>query len=127
MIKDYVIDIKNYNGVLRFDNGTGKGFSDIAYGYGKLYFKGTEQELADYEMELIKRGVKIIGSRENDIVNVLAKEIGIEEPKEQPKLTALEVIEEVEKQLHRLNITGTRYADRFYTVLFAIKDLKKRI
>ncbi len=126
MIKDYVIDIKNYNGVLRFDNGTGKGFSDIAYGYGKLYFKGTEQELADYEMRLIKKGVKIIGSREIE-VNVEVEPIVIEEPKEQPKLTSLEVIEEVKKQLHRLNLIDTKYEDRFYSVLFAIDELKTKI
>lgn len=126
MIKNYVIDVKDYNGVLRFDSHSGSSFSDISYQNGKVYFKGTKEELDAYEMELFKKGVKIIGSREIE-VNEEVELIVIEEPKEQPKLTALEVIEEVKKQLHRLNLTGTRYADRFYTVLFAIDDLKKRI
>lgn len=127
MIKNYVIDVKDYNGVLRFDTHTGRSFSDVSYQNGKVYFKGTKEELDAYEMQLFKKGVKIIGSRENDMVNVEVEPIVIEEPKEETKLTSLEVIEEVKKQLHRLNITGTRYADRFYTVLFAIDDLKKRI
>lgn len=127
MIKNYVIDVKDYNGVLRFDTHTGRSFSDVSYQNGKVYFKGTKEELDAYEMELFKKGIKIIGSRENDMVNIEVKPVVIEEPKEKHKLTSLEVIEEVKKQLHRLNLIDTKYEDRFYSVLFAIDELKTKI
>lgn len=62
--KIHEINIKGYMTRAFYDSQTEKGYSDITYGYGKIFFKGTEAELEEYEGFLVKNegkfGFKII-------------------------------------------------------------------
>lgn len=63
-IKIHEINVKGYMTNDFKDSQTGKKFSDITYGHGKIFFKGTEEQLDEYLSFLVqnegKFGFKII-------------------------------------------------------------------
>lgn len=63
-VKIHEINIKGYMTQAFKDSQTEKRFNDVVYGYGKLLFTGTEEELDNYLAYLVKNegkfGFKII-------------------------------------------------------------------
>lgn len=52
--KTHEIKIKgNFNKIF-FDSQTGNKYQDVAYGFGSIFFTGTEAELEEYESFLVK-------------------------------------------------------------------------
>lgn len=61
-VYDWVIHIKGYFAVNAFDSAIGKKFADVRYSAGQIQFRGTPEQLEEFE-ELIPNTVKVIGSK----------------------------------------------------------------
>ena len=48
MVKTHRINIKGYCNKTFFDAQTQRGYADVSYGYGAIFFKGTDSELDEY-------------------------------------------------------------------------------
>ncbi len=62
------ISVKGYHPAMFKDSSLGRrhdgtSYMDTTYGYGYLYFSGTEAECHEEEMRLFKAGCKILGSQ----------------------------------------------------------------
>lgn len=63
-VKLHEINIKGYMTKAFYDSQTERRYNDVSYGYGKLLFTGTEEQLDEYLAYLVKNegkfGFKII-------------------------------------------------------------------